>query len=62
MRHIIRAIIIISAGVVGAIGTAPATDMTGADLKAFLSGKTIYGTNWSVGQREIRPGSDQLGR
>jgi hypothetical protein len=39
--HITRAIVV-SAGVVGCGGTALATDMTGADLKAFLSGKTIY--------------------
>jgi hypothetical protein len=38
--HITRAIV--SAGVFGGVGTALAVDMTGADLKAFLSGKTIY--------------------
>jgi hypothetical protein len=41
LRHIPRAIVI-SAGAVAGIGTALATDMTGADLKAFLLGKTIY--------------------
>jgi hypothetical protein len=34
--------IIITTGVVGLIGSALAADMTGADIKAFLSGKTAY--------------------
>jgi hypothetical protein len=34
--------IIIAIGVVGLIGSAFAADMTGADLKAFLSGNTTY--------------------
>jgi hypothetical protein len=38
--HVTRAIV--SAGVFGGLGTALPADMTGADLKAFLSGKTIY--------------------
>ncbi len=34
--------IIITTGAAGLIGSALAADMTGADIKAFLSGKTIY--------------------
>ena len=34
--------VLITAGVVGLIGSALAADMTGADLKAFISGKTVY--------------------
>jgi hypothetical protein len=34
--------IIITTGVIGLIGSALAADMTGADIKAFLSGKTAY--------------------
>ena len=41
MRIVARAIIV-TAGVAGLIGSALAADMTGADIKAFLSGKTIY--------------------
>ena len=41
MRIFARAIIV-TAGVVGLAASALAADMTGADLKAFLSGKTIY--------------------
>jgi hypothetical protein len=41
MRIAARAIII-TTGVVGLIGSALAADMTGADIKAFLSGKTAY--------------------
>ena len=39
MRHIAM---VIGAGAVGAAGPAFAADMTGADLRAFLLGKTIY--------------------
>src|SRR5579862_7473337 len=35
-------IVIVATGVVGLIGSALAADMTGADIKAFLSGKTAY--------------------
>jgi hypothetical protein len=41
MRITARAIII-TTGVVGLIGSALAADLTGADIKAFLSGKTTY--------------------
>ena len=41
MRIVARAIIV-TTGVVGLIGSALAADMTGADIKAFLSGKTVY--------------------
>lgn len=34
--------IIITTGVVGLIGSALAADMTGTDIKAFLSGNTLY--------------------
>jgi hypothetical protein len=41
MRGVANAIII--AGVViGLIGSARATDMTGSEIKAFISGKTVY--------------------
>ena len=41
MRMVARAAIA-TAGVSTLIGSAPAADMTGADIKAFLSGKTVY--------------------
>jgi hypothetical protein len=41
MRIVARAIVV-TAGVAGLIGSAAAADMTGADIKAFLSGKTAY--------------------
>ena len=41
MRIVARTIMVAS-GVVGLIGSALAADMTGADIKAFLSGKTAY--------------------
>src|SRR5215470_2248694 len=34
--------IIVSTGVVGLIGSALAADMTGAEIKTFVSGRTIY--------------------
>jgi hypothetical protein len=34
--------IIVTTGVVGLFGSALAADMTGAEIKAFLSGKTAY--------------------
>ena len=34
--------IIVTAGVVGLIGSALAADLTGAEIKAALSGKTVY--------------------
>ena len=40
MRIAARAIIV-TTGVVGLIGSALAAEMTGADLKAFLSGKIV---------------------
>jgi hypothetical protein len=45
MRTIIRTVaraIIVTSGVVGPIGSALAADMTAAEIKAFLSGKTVY--------------------
>jgi hypothetical protein len=41
MRIATRAIIV-ATGVIGLIGPAFATDMTGAEIKTFLSGKTVY--------------------
>ena len=41
MRSVARAVIV-TPGFVGLIGSALAADMTGADIKAFLSGKTTY--------------------
>ena len=41
MRIIARAIIT-TTGVLGLIGSALAADMTAAEIKAFLSGKTVY--------------------
>ena len=41
MRSVARAVIV-TTGFVGLIGSALAADMTGADIKAFLSGKTTY--------------------
>ena len=34
--------IIVATGLVGLIGSALAADMTGAELKAFVSSKTLY--------------------
>ena len=34
--------IVVTAGVVGLVGSALAADMTGAEIKAFLAGKTVY--------------------
>ncbi len=39
MRIVARAIIVVT-GVVGLIGSALAVDMTGTEIKGFLSGKT----------------------
>jgi hypothetical protein len=41
MRSVARAVIA-TAGVIGFIGSALAADMTGAEIKAYLSGKTVY--------------------
>jgi hypothetical protein len=41
MRFIACAIVV-STGVVGLIGSALAVDMTGAEIKAFLTGNTTY--------------------
>ena len=41
--------IIIATGVVGLIGSALAADMTGAELKAFLSGTTEYLETTGIG-------------
>ncbi len=41
MRIVARAIIVVT-GVVGLIGSALAVDMTGTEIKGFLSGKTVY--------------------
>jgi hypothetical protein len=40
--HIVARAIIVTIGVGGLIGSALAADMTGADIKTFLSGKTVY--------------------
>ena len=40
--HIVTHAIIVTTGVVGMFGSALAADMTGADIKAFLSGRTTY--------------------
>ena len=41
MRIAVQAVIVAS-GVVGLIGSAFAADMTGPEIKAFLSGNTVY--------------------
>jgi len=41
MRIATRALIV-AAGVAGLVGPAFATDMTGAEIKTFLSGNTVY--------------------
>jgi hypothetical protein len=41
MRMLAHAFIVTS-GIIGLIGPALAADMTAADIKAFLSGKTVY--------------------
>src|SRR5262249_3095192 len=40
MRIVAR--LIVATGVTGLVGTALAADMTGSDIKAYLSGKTVY--------------------
>jgi len=40
--HIVARALIVSACVVGALGSAVAADMTGAEIKTFVSGKTVY--------------------
>ena len=40
--HISARAIIITTGIVGIINSALAADLTGAEIKAFLSGKTAY--------------------
>jgi hypothetical protein len=40
--RIVACAIIVTTGVVGLIGSALAADMTAAEIKAFLSGKTVY--------------------
>jgi hypothetical protein len=41
-RSTVARAIIVTTGVVGLIGSALAADMTGADIKTFISGKTVY--------------------
>ena len=54
--------IIVTTGVVGLIGSALAADMTGADIKAFLSGNTTYlETTAASAAGTARPGRDLLG-
>jgi hypothetical protein len=38
----IAGVIFVTTGVAGLIGSAVAADMTGAEIKSFLSGKTVY--------------------
>ena len=38
----IAGVIFVMTGAVGLIGSALAADMTGAEIKSFLSGKTVY--------------------
>jgi hypothetical protein len=40
--HVVARAIIVSTGVIGIISSALAADLTGAEIKAFLSGKTAY--------------------
>src|SRR5262244_2836247 len=40
--RIVACAIIVTTGVVGLIASALAADMTGAEIKTFLSGKTVY--------------------
>jgi hypothetical protein len=42
VMRIAASAIIVTTGVVGLIGSALAADMTGAEIKTFLSGKTAY--------------------
>ena len=55
---------IAATGVVGLVGSALAADMTGAEIKAFLSGKTVYlettaaSASAAVGQGVIYWGED----
>ena len=39
---IVARAIVVTAGVVGLVGSALAADMTGTEIKAFMSGKTAY--------------------
>jgi hypothetical protein len=40
--HIVARAIIVTTGVIGIISSALAADLTGAEIKALLSGKTVY--------------------
>jgi hypothetical protein len=40
--HVVARAIIVNTGVIGIISSALAADLTGAEIKAFLSGKTAY--------------------
>jgi hypothetical protein len=40
--RVAASIVIATTGIVGLIGSAHAADMTAAEIKAFLSGNTIY--------------------
>jgi hypothetical protein len=42
MMRISRHALVVTTGVLGLVGSALAADMSGADIKAFLSGKTAY--------------------
>lgn len=42
MIRIARLALVVTTGVVGLVGSAIAADMTGAEIKAFLSDKTAY--------------------
>ena len=61
MRIIARALIV-SAGVVGGLGSALAADMTGAEIKTFISGQTAYvETTADSSTGKGGPGSNLLG-
>jgi hypothetical protein len=53
---------IVTSGVVGLIGPALAADMTGAEIKTFLSGNGLSGDHRSIRKRTIRPRCDLLVR
>ena len=40
--RILAGAIVITTSIAGPVGSAVAADMTGAEIKAFLSGKTVY--------------------
>ena len=60
IMHIAAKAIIVTTGVVGLVGSALAADLTGPEIKAFLSGKTVYLETTTASAS--RPRCDLLGR